>query len=156
VAQSLDFLRVLVERMPFDQDEQLPQASILVVDDELMSRLAITHALEKAHLRALSVEDAALALRLLEENPFDLVVADVDMPGMTGIQLCEKLRERPASKHTPVVFVSRLDDFQTQAKARLSGGNDYITKPFLPIELAVKALIHIMRGQLPQEKKAAA
>jgi DNA-binding response OmpR family regulator len=51
-------------------------------------------------------------------------------------------------KKTPVVFVTSLNDFESRANSTMSGGNDFIGKPFLFLELAVKALIYVMRGQL--------
>ena len=55
-------------------------------------------------------------------------------------------------KKTPVVFVTRLDNFDNRTKSRMSGGNDFIAKPFLYIELTVKALIHVVHGKLQPEK----
>src|SRR6185503_15965193 len=123
-------------------------ANILVVDDDALSRRAITYALEKARLKSINVEDPKVALNLLSENKFDLVFLDVDMPGMNGFELCTKLRGLPAHKKTPVVFVTSLNDFESRASSMMSGGNDFIAKPFLFIELAVKALVYVLRGRL--------
>ena len=60
---------------------------------------------------------------------------------MNGFELCTKLRTLPAYKKTPVVFVTSLNDFESRANSTMSGGNDFIAKPFLFIELAVKALV---------------
>ena len=87
---------------------------------------------------------------MLAEQKFDLVFLDVDMPGMNGFELCTKLRTLPAHKKTPVVFVTSLNDFESRANSTMSGGNDFIAKPFLFIELAVKALVYVLRGRLPQ------
>ena len=75
---------------------ELPAASILVVDDEEISRRAIIYSLEKAQLQSVNVESGEAAYKLLVEQPFDLVFLDVDMPGMTGFELCTKLRALPA------------------------------------------------------------
>ena len=88
------------------------------------------------------------AMLLLTENDFDLVFLDVDMPGMTGYELCAKLRALPQHKKTPVVFVTSLNDFDNRTSSTMAGGNDFIAKPFLFIELTVKALIHVLRGRL--------
>jgi DNA-binding response OmpR family regulator len=53
---------------------------------------------------------------------------------------------------TPVVFVTRLDNFDNRTQSRMAGGNDFIAKPFLYIELTVKALIHVLRGKLQPPK----
>ena len=121
---------------------------IMVVDDEAISRRAVIYALEKANLKCVSVEDPKTALTMLAENRFDLIFLDVDMPGMSGFELCAKLRVLPAHARTPVVFVTGLTDFESRARSTLSGGNDLIAKPFLFMELAVKSLTLILKGQL--------
>jgi DNA-binding response OmpR family regulator len=152
VATAVDFLGVLFDRASGPQIET-PPTRILVVDDEAISRRAITHALEKAKLGCVNVEDPNVAYKLLTEQPFDLVFLDVDMPGMNGFELCKKMRVLPAHKKTPVVFVTSLNDLENRASSMMSGGNDFIGKPFLFIELAVKALVYVQRGQLELAKK---
>jgi DNA-binding response OmpR family regulator len=75
------------------------------------------------------------------------------MPGMNGFELCTKLRTLPSYKKTPVVFVTSLTDFESRASSMMSGGNDFIAKPFLFIELATKALVYVLRGKLEAKKK---
>jgi DNA-binding response OmpR family regulator len=152
VAAAVDFLGLLFERSTQPEKQQLPSSNILVVDDETISRRAIVYALEKAQLQSVNVEDPNAAFKLLSENPFDLVFLDVDMPGMTGFELCTKLRTLPAHKKTPVVFVTVLSDFDNRTSSMMAGGNDFIAKPFLFIELTVKALIHVLRGKLQPVK----
>jgi len=152
VASAIDFLGVLFERGILPNQQELPPANILVVDDEAISRRAITYALEKARLKPVNVEDPLVAFKMLSENKFDLIFLDVDMPGMNGFELCSKLRTLPAHKKTPVVFVTSLNDFESRASSTMSGGSDFIAKPFLFIELAVKALVYVLRGRLSTPK----
>ncbi len=147
VAAVIDFLAYLFHHPAASQKHQ-PTPRILVVDDEPLSRRAISHSLEKARLKGLILEDPHKAYALLCEQPFDLIVLDVDMPGMNGFEVCSKLRKLPQHEKTPVVFVTRLNDFESRANSTMSGGNDFIGKPFLFMELAVKALIYILRRQL--------
>ena len=155
VASALDFLALLLERGALAEKEGIKAAKILVVDDEPISRRAITYALEKARLKSISVEDPHTAYDLLSQQNFDLVFLDVDMPGMNGHELCSRLRELPGHKKTPVVFVTSLSGFENRTHSLMSGGNDFITKPFLFIELAVKALVYVLRGNLALAKPAA-
>jgi DNA-binding response OmpR family regulator len=148
VATAVDFLGFLFEHGTRPEKQEIPPASILVVDDEAISRRAIVYALEKAQLQSINVEDPNEAMKLLAEKTFDLVFLDVNMPGMTGYELCAKLRTLPFHKKTPVVFVTILSDFDNRASSTMAGGNDFIAKPFLFIELTVKALIHVLRGKL--------
>jgi len=152
VASAIDFLGVLFERGTLPDQQELPPANILVVDDEAISRRAVTYALEKARLKPVNVEDPLVAFKMLSENEFDLIFLDVDMPGMNGFELCSKLRTLPAHKKTPVVFVTSLNDFESRASSTMSGGSDFIAKPFLFIELAVKALVYVLRGRLSTSK----
>ncbi len=149
VAAAVDFLGFLFEHGTRPDQQEIPAASILVVDDEVISRRAIIYALEKAQLQSVSVEDPNAAFKLLSESQFDLVFLDVDMPGMTGYELCGRLRHLPMYQKTPVVFITGLSDFDSRNRSMMAGGNDFIAKPFLFIELTVKALIHVLRGKLP-------
>lgn len=153
-ALGVDFLGYLFEHGTVPGRQEVPPANILVVDDEPISRRAITYSLEKAKLKSVTVEDAQTALRLLAENKFDLVFLDVDMPDMNGFELCTRLRNMPAHHKTPVVFVTSLTDFESRTSSMMSGGNDFIAKPFLFIELAVRALIYVLRGKLEATRGA--
>ena len=148
VASAVDFLGHLFERSTLPDTQETPAVNILVVDDEAISRRAIIYALEKAQLQSVNVESPETAYKLLTESNFDLVFLDVDMPGMSGFELCTKLRALPMHKKTPVVFVTSLSDFDNRTSSTMAGGNDFIAKPFLFIELTVKALIHVLRGKL--------
>ena len=148
VANSIDFLGFLFERGIASDRQEIPAVNVLVVDDEAISRRAVVYALDKAQLHTVNVEDPNEALKLLTENSYDIVFLDVDMPGMTGYELCSKLRALPQHKKTPVVFVTALSGFENRTSSMMAGGNDFIAKPFLFIELTVKALIHVLRGKL--------
>lgn len=152
VASAVDFLGTLFEHRGRLENKENITSNILVVDDEAISRRAVTYALEKAKLKSVAVEDPQVAYQLLSEKTFDLVFLDVDMPGMNGYELCSKLRGLPMHKKTPVVFVTGLNDLESRANSMVSGGSDFIAKPFLFIELAVKALVYLLRSRLGAAK----
>jgi DNA-binding response OmpR family regulator len=152
VACSLDFLNTLYEQRIFPEQAEPAQANVLVVDDEAISRRAVTYALDKAKLKSVSLEDPVAAYEMLSQKKFDLIFLDVDMPGMNGFELCTKLRGLAGYKKTPVVFVTSLNDFESRANSSMSGGNDFIAKPFLFFELAVKALVYVFRAGLEAPK----
>ena len=152
VASAIDFLNILRERAALPDQQEVRAAQILVVDDEAISRRAVAHALEKARLKSISSDHPLTAFQMLNERQFDLVFLDVDMPEMNGYELCSKLRALPKYKQTPVVFVTSLNDFENRANSTMSGGNDFIAKPFLFVELAVKALIYVLRAQFTPAK----
>jgi DNA-binding response OmpR family regulator len=154
VASAVDFLVILGERTSLSE-KSFPAAEVLVVDDEAISRRAITYALEKGKLKSTAAEDPVEALKLLSLKRFDLIFLDVDMPNMSGFELCTKIRTQPSYARTPVVFVTGLTDLESRANSTMSGGNDFIAKPFLFIELTVKALVHIFRTRLEASAKPA-
>ncbi len=154
VVHSIDFIAELFKNGA-QTPEPITSSAILVVDDEILSRRAVTYALEKASLKAVSIEDPLVALKLTTENCYDLIFLDVQMPGLDGFELCTKIRALPTNKDTPVIFVTSLTDFKSRARSSLSGGTDLIAKPFMFIELAVKALTHVIRRQVVLQKAAA-
>ena len=151
-ASAVDFMAVLFENVS-SPSQHLPPAEVLVVDDEAISRRAITFALEKAQMKSLAVEDPVKAVDLLTQKKFDLIFLDVDMPNMSGFELCTKIRTLPQYARTPVVFVTGLNDLESRANSTMSGGNDFIAKPFLFIELTLKALMLVLRSRLMPGRK---
>jgi len=152
VASAVDFMGVLFDNVA-SPSRHLPPAEVLVVDDEAISRRAVTFALEKAQMKSLAVEDPVKAVDFLTQKRFDLIFLDVDMPNMSGFELCTKIRTLPQYAKTPVVFVTGLNDLESRANSTMSGGNDFIAKPFLFIELTLKALILVFRSRLLTAKK---
>ena len=148
VAHAIDFTTELFTRGVTDNEILAAPINILVVDDEILSRRAITYALEKAGLKSASIEDPQTALEMATETAYDLIFLDVQMPGMDGFDLCTKIRSEDKNKTTPVVFVTCLTDFKNRARSSLSGGTDLIAKPFMFMELSVKALTYVLRGRL--------
>jgi DNA-binding response OmpR family regulator len=148
LASAIDLLGVLGDYGAKNPGKIGAGAKVLVVDDDAISRRAVSYSLEKARLNSVAVEDPKAALDLLSKNTYDRVVLDVEMPEVNGYELCSKLRGFAANKRTPVVFVTALNSFESRANSSVSGGNDFIGKPFLFIELGVKALVHIWRTRL--------
>ncbi len=132
-----------------------PPIDILIVDDEMLSRRAIVYALEKAFLKATAVEDGETALAKTQGTKFDLIFLDVNMPGIDGFQLCDRLRQNGPNKTTPVIFVTVSADFQVRAQSTLRGASDVIAKPFMFIELTVKALTFSLRHRIDTQKPPA-
>lgn len=145
IVDACDFLPDLFERSTDETPEATAPVQVLVVDDDAFCRRAVRQALARLNAATLSVDDPQVALRLLKENPFNLIFLDVEMPGMNGFELCRELRAMPANQATPVVFVTTLAGFEHRESAFASGGNDLIAKPFLPMELAVKAFSLLRR-----------
>jgi CheY-like chemotaxis protein len=145
---AVDFLGQLLESAPELTFSVRLRARVLVVDDDrLSSRLFVT-SLQEAHLQARSTDDPDVALDWAGKEDFQLFLLDIEMPGMNGFELCKQLRAMPKYESTPVVYVTSHSDFQSRSEGMLSGGNDLIAKPVLAPELAVKAVMHLLRNQL--------
>jgi DNA-binding response OmpR family regulator len=146
ISDSIELIANLLNRGGGEVVE-LASINIMVVDDEILSRRAVTYALEKAGMKATSVEGAEMALALATERTFNGIFLDVQMPGMDGFQLCTKIRALARNRTTPVIFVTSLTDFKSRARSSLSGGNDFIAKPFMLVEMSLKALTYVMRSR---------
>ncbi|PYK68543.1 MAG: hypothetical protein DME45_06845 [Verrucomicrobia bacterium] len=145
IAHSIETLASLFDRPANSQDQVIPSSKILVVDDEVIARQVICSAVAKAELDAVGLDDPLAAQRLLKRERFDLIFLDVEMPGLTGLELCVKIRAMKLNRSTPIVFVTSHSDFGSRAQSTLSGGNDFIAKPFLLVEVALKALTWLFK-----------
>lgn len=155
ITAAVEFLGTLIESARTQRRVDLSVGEVLAVDDDPLSNRIVLAALNRAKLTARTTESPATALELLAQNQFDLVLLDVEMPEINGFDLCRKLREMPGYEHTPVIYVTSSADFESRVKVVSVGGNDLIAKPIFPIELAVKALMHLIRAKLAQPTAAA-
>ncbi|MDK3159606.1 response regulator [Kamptonema cortianum] len=121
--------------------------SILAVDDDALSRTLIHSTMQKIDLNAMVVANAELAMELLQDNAFSLIMLDMMMPGMNGDELCRKIRLMPRHAQTPVIFVTGVNNFLACTKILGAGGNDLVCKPYLPMELSMKAMVQILRHE---------
>jgi CheY-like chemotaxis protein len=148
IAQALDLLELLaVPGLKRDLAVD-PPIRLLAVDDDPISRHAISFALKKALNQPDLAPNADAALPLTRENLYDVIFLDVQMPGMDGFELCSKIHEGGLNQKTPVVFVTCQSDFEARAKSTLAGGHDLMGKPFLTFEITLKALTLVLRGRL--------
>jgi two-component system, chemotaxis family, chemotaxis protein CheY len=112
------------------------KARILVCEDNVALSGVISFNLVRAGFEVTSVFNGRQALDALEKGPFELVLSDQQMPMMTGIQLCENLRQLPLHRHTPFILLTakcmEIDFHQLQKKLKISAA---LPKPFSPSEL---------------------
>ena len=142
---SLDFLETLFQE-PATAARLVPdQGRVLVVDDDGVSNRAIVTSLRRVELSAYGYQNPREALSSLENVTYDLILLDVEMPGMNGFEFCRRVRGVARYRKTPIVYVTSHADFQSRAEGLMSGGNDLIAKPIFPMELAVKAVMHLLK-----------
>ncbi len=117
---------------------------ILVVDDDPHIRDVICFALEKAGLAALTAQDGAEAIRRFDSDKPDLVILDVGMPEMDGLEVCRRIRRQA---ETPILFLSARSDEVDRIVGLELGGDDYVTKPFSPRELVARVTAILKRSK---------
>jgi CheY-like chemotaxis protein len=149
IAQTVDCLDGLLKAKDGYSAGPAIHARVLVVDDDAVCNQVNVTSLKRANFETKGVKDPAEALTLLETTAYDLVVLDVNMPGMTGFDVCEKLRRLPNNKKTPVIFVTAFSSFDNRKQSVLSGGNDFVSKPVSPVELALKVAINLIKARVP-------
>lgn len=110
--------------------------SILIVEDELLMRRAIMHLLTHAGYRVIEAEDGATALRVLKSERPGMAIIDVNMPGLSGLELLERMRRQGWS--APVLMLSGLGEVEDRLKGLGHGADDYMGKPFDPRELIAR------------------
>jgi DNA-binding response OmpR family regulator len=148
VSQAIDFMAVLFEEKHFQRLQDPAAADVFVVDDEPPARQMISAAMKLVNVKITCADEAEMALSVLGDNQFDLIFLDVNMPLLSGFELCTSIRQLEDHRKTPIVFLTGMNTFQNRAQGSLSGGNDFIGKPFNLLELGVKALMWIFKGQL--------
>jgi DNA-binding response OmpR family regulator len=111
---------------------------VLVADDEKDIRRLVVFTLERAGFEILEAVDGNEAFQIATELHPDIILLDVMMPYMDGYEVCRKLREIPAMKNIPVLFLSAKAQNYEISEGMEVGANDYIIKPFIPKELAAK------------------
>ncbi|HDR7207148.1 TPA: response regulator transcription factor, partial [Bacillus cereus] len=121
------------------------ESKILIVDDDKEIRNLISVYLENEGLKTQKVEDAIQALQLLEEKEFDLIILDIMMPNMDGIEACMKIRE---DRNMPIIMLSAKSEDIDKIQGLASGADDYLSKPFNPLELIAR-----VKSQLRRFKK---
>ena len=128
----------------------MEKPTILVVEDEPAIADTIQYALESEGFRCLRLETGTEVVEVLDRQPVALVVLDIGLPDLSGIEVCRRIRQR---HDVPVIFLTARADEVDRVVGLELGADDYVTKPFSPRELAarVKAVLRraVRRGPPP-------
>jgi two-component system OmpR family response regulator len=118
--------------------------SILVVDDDPHIRDVVRFAFEKTGMLISTAQDGKEALRQFDRNVHELVVLDIGMPEMDGLEVCRQIRK---TADTPILFLSARDEEIDRILGLEIGGDDYVTKPFSPRELVARVNAILRRAR---------
>jgi DNA-binding response OmpR family regulator len=111
---------------------------VLIADDQESMRILIRVTLDSGHFDILEAGDGASAAQIAQDEQPDLVFLDWTMPGLSGLEVCRKLRDDPRTADTKIVMVTGRAELDEQSAGFSAGADDYITKPFSPLELLDK------------------
>jgi CheY-like chemotaxis protein len=148
IAHALDTLKFLFIHSDNSAWQHPVRGRIMVVDDDQITRRTVSSALKKVSLKVMCVDNAAHALQQARRSHFDAILLDIEMPDTNGFELCSQLRSLPQCQRIPVLFLTVHGDFEQRTESVLHGGDDFITKPFLSTELALKVLSFVARCPL--------
>lgn len=118
-------------------------STVLVVDDTPANLGLVFRILRDAAYNVLLAQGGASALGLLAETRPDIVLLDVQMPGMDGFEICRRIKASPETADIPVLFLTVLDDPAAKVRGFDVGGVDYLTKPIEPTELLARLNTHL-------------
>jgi len=126
---------------------------LLVVDDNKVNRLLLARNLELAGHRVAAAENGRVALAMLRDEPFDLLLLDIEMPEMNGFQVLDQVRGDLALRDVPVVVTSSLEGLDNVVRCIELGAEDYLTKPVNPVLLRARISASLEKKRLRDQQK---
>lgn len=128
----------------------MQKEKILIVDDDIEIRKIVSIYLKNEGYEIIDVSDAIEALETLRNTTIDLIILDIMLPKMDGIEACLKIREQ---YQMPIIFLSAKDEDIDKIQGLMSGAEDYITKPFNPLELMARIKSQLRRYRVYQTEE---
>jgi diguanylate cyclase (GGDEF)-like protein len=116
---------------------------ILIVDDNPTNLAVLSQALKAAGFKTRVAVDGESAIEQALEEPPDLILLDVQMPGLDGFETCKRLKENPIAREIPVIFITASADVSNKVKGLSVGAVDYVTKPFQHEEVLARVRVHL-------------
>jgi len=127
------------------------ETRILIVDDHPTNLQLLRDTLETEDYTIAIASDGEMALKLVQRNLPELIILDIVMPGLDGYEVCRRLKQNPATREIPVIFLTVRDDADSLVKAFQVGGVDYITKPFEKTEVRARVKTHLKLYRLMKQ-----
>jgi len=135
--------------------QEAPKGDILVVDDVPANLHLLSSMLTERGYKVRPAINGQMALMTARATPLDLILLDINMPGMNGYEVCEHLKADAQTRDTPIIFISALDETRDKVKAFTVGGVDYVTKPFQVEEVLARVETHVALRRLQTELQQA-
>lgn len=133
--------------------EEEKKALILIIDDVPKNLQVLARMLEKNY-RVSIANSGGQALKMIDKVLPDLILLDILMPGMNGIEVCRTLKESPATREIPIIFLTARTKSEDIIEGLKAGGVDYVTKPFNLTELLARVETHLeLKRRRDMEKK---
>lgn len=111
---------------------------VLVAEDHFANREVLTEVLLSAGYEPIVVTEGAAAVHIVQQDPPDLIILDVNMPGMDGFEACALIKSDPKTAQIPIIMLTAQSDIQSRVRGLGLGADDYIAKPFSPKELLAR------------------
>lgn len=127
--------------------------NILLVDDDVSILLLVSDVLEENGMNVVTARSGEEAVRLMEGQSFDLILLDIMMKGLSGLDVCRKIRSRVSC---PILFLSAKDSVKDIVAGLDLGAGDYLTKPFVLEELVARIQAHLRRQMRSDPRRASA
>ena len=135
------------------RDRRAKSARILLAEDNRVNRLLLARHVELLGHQVEMVEDGLAALARVQESAFDLLLMDIDMPGMDGIELLEKLRAHPDLRELPVIVTSAVEGTEAIVRCVELGAEDYLHKPVNLVLLKARINASLERKRLRDQQR---
>lgn len=132
-------------------DKEIMAKRVLIVDDVESNRMILEEIIKSMGCEPMLAESGEQALEVLKEFSPHLILTDISMPGMDGYELCRILKSRENTREIPVVFISAFDEPEDIVNGFRLGGEDYITKPFIPELVQVRVNVYLRLYEAKQE-----
>src|SRR6478609_6665560 len=138
---------------PMNADVAVERSNILIVDDRLDKRVVFRTILEELDQNIVTASSGEEALRWLLDNECAVILLDVNMPGMDGLEAASLIRKRRKSAHTPIIFITAFADEMHTAQGYSLGAVDYIFSPVVPEILRTKVKVFVDLYRMTQQVK---
>lgn len=148
MAEDNSVKKLLSEEIYFN-----PPAKILVIDDSRLNREFIINAFQAPNFQIYGAANGEEGCVFADEKLPEVILLDIMMPSEDGYEICRKIKNNPATEHTPVIFLTANDSIQNKLKGFDAGAVDFITKPFNYRELIARVKTQVLLSRMTAEKE---